>query len=751
MNTEMIRVLCVEDDALDRELIRHALEKESEGFKMTEGCDRESFESLLDKGDFDVVLTDFNILGFQGLEVIRSVRKRRPEVPIIVVTGTGSEEVAVQSLREGAEDYVIKTPRHIAQLPMTVRRVLQAKRTQDELRERDANFRALVANTADGILVVGYEGKVLFANPAAEEMLGCTSGELVGRAFGHPIGNRYSLEIDLPRKMGGTGTAAMRVAQTVWNKDACYIVSLRDITERRQAEEALREREAFLITLLDAIPIPVFYKDTEGRYLGFNSAFERFFGETRESMIGKAVFDINPPELAETYYARDIELIKKGGTQRYESQLKNVHGVMRDVIFNKAVFTDRQGAIGGLIGGILDITDRKRDEQERERMQSQLLQAQKMESIGRLAGGVAHDFNNKLGVILGYAEMMLTGMTTDDPYYEDLKEIVRAAKQSSALTRQLLAFARKQAVSPMVLDLNETLEGMLKMLRRLIGEDIDLIWKPDTNLWPVNVDPAQIDQILANLCVNARDAIESVGKVTIETQNAILDQAYCDAHAGCVPGEYIMLEVRDSGSGMDKETLANIFEPFFTTKEAGKGTGLGLSTVYGIVKQNQGFIEVTSEPDKGAAFKIYLPRYKGETETGAEVGQPDVPRARGETILLVEDEASVLKMVKKSLEQLGYTMLATEEAKKAVDMVRAHRGHIHLLLTDVVMPGMSGKELAEEIADLRPNTKTLFMSGYANIATLHHGAPEEGVNFIQKPFGPDSLARKVREVIDSEK
>ncbi|MBW1784689.1 MAG: response regulator, partial [Deltaproteobacteria bacterium] len=262
-----IRILCVEDEAFDRELIRHALEKESEGFVMTEANDRETFESFLTKGDFDVVLTDFNILGFEGLEVIRLVRERCPEVPVIVVTGTGSEEVAVQSLREGAEDYVIKTPRHIAQLPMTVRRVFEAKKTRAELLERNANFRALVANTADGILVVDSEGRILFSNPAAEGLLGSTSEGLLGQVFGHPIGNRESLEIDLPWKSGGTGRAAMRVAQTVWNKEACYIVSLRDITERKQAEEALRESEAFLNTLIDAIPIPVFYKDIEGRYL----------------------------------------------------------------------------------------------------------------------------------------------------------------------------------------------------------------------------------------------------------------------------------------------------------------------------------------------------------------------------------------------------------------------------------------------------------------------------------------------------
>jgi CheY-like chemotaxis protein len=335
-----------------------------------------------------------------------------------------------------------------------------------------------------------------------------------------------------------------------------------------------------------------------------------------------------------------------------------------------------------------------------------------------------------------------------EPLHADLQEILKAANRSADVTNKLLAFARRQTIDPKVLDLNETVEGMLKMLRRLIGEDIDLAWQPETNIWPVKMDPVQIDQILANLCVNARDAIDGVGKVTIETENVVLDEAYCAEHVGAVPGEYAMLSVSDDGSGMDKEILANVFEPFFTTKEVGKGTGLGLSTVYGIVKQNQGYIDVYSEPGKGTTCKIYLPRQGVEAEAVTGEAEDHVPRGRGETILIVEDEASVLKVAKKVLKKLGYTVLAAGSPGEAMDMARGYAGEIHLLMTDVVMPEMNGKELAEEIAAIRPNTKTLFMSGYTVNAVAHQGIVDKAVRFIQKPFTSDSLARKVREVLD---
>ncbi|MHC1699145.1 MAG: PocR ligand-binding domain-containing protein [Geobacteraceae bacterium] len=746
------------------------------------------------------------------------------------------------------------------------------------------------------------------------------------------------------------------------NTDLETVAYLADVTweivEQNRTEEALRESEMFLGLLLNAIPIPVFYKDCEGRYQGFNKTFETFFAESRERLIGKSVFDINPPELAEIYFAKDNELLENGGMQHYESQVKNAQGVVRNVMFNKALFTDCQGNTKGLIGAILDITEirqaekalkesegrvrakleavlspegnldaleladiidvptiqaimddfyrltaigvglidvqgkvlvatgwqeictkyhrthpeagrnciesdtvlsvgnlpgtftaykcknnlwdistpivvggkhkgnlflgqffyedeepdyesfraqarafgfneeeyltaldrvprwkresvdcvmefyakfaalvstmsfsnlklaqaleeRKRTETEREKLQEQLNQVQKLESVGRLAGGVAHDFNNMLGVILGHTELALMKADPSHPLCSDLQEIRKASERSAKLVRQLLAFARKETIAPKVLDLNKTVEGMLQILRRLIGEDIDLTWNHCAQECQVKMDPSQIDQILANLCVNARDAIVGVGKIIIETALAVFDEKYCLNHTGYVSGEFIMLAVSDDGCGMAKEVQDKIFEPFFTTKAVGEGTGLGLATVFGIVKQNNGFINVYSEPGHGTTFKVYLPRYA----TKAIAAKADVqePAKRGnETILLVEDEAEILELGKMMLESFGYSVLAAGSPDEAVTLADKNAKEINLLMTDVVMPGMNGRELAKKLEPIIPDLTCLFMSGYTADVIAHRGVLDEGVYFIQKPFSMQKLAGKVREALDKE-
>jgi PAS domain S-box-containing protein len=394
---------------------------------------------------------------------------------------------------------------------------------------------------------------------------------------------------------------------------------------------------------------------------------------------------------------------------------------------------------------------RKQAEEEQIKLQSQLVQAQKMESVGRLAGGVAHDFNNMLAVILGYTEIAMDQVNTAQPLFAALREIRKAAERSADLTRQLLAFARKQTIAPRVLDLNETVDGMLKMLRRLIGEDIDLVWKPGRNLGPVKVDPSQIDQLLANLCVNARDAILGVGRVTIETDAAAFDEAYCADHAGFVPGEYVLLAVSDNGCGMDQETLGHLFEPFFTTKSVGKGTGLGLATVYGMVQQNNGFVNVYSEPGQGTTFRVYLPRHSAKTAPLSEKA-PGRSAERGhETILLVEDEPAILKMATMMLDRLGYTVVGAKTPGEAVRLAEAHAGGIHLLVTDVVMPEMNGRDLAKHLLSLHPNLKCLFMSGYTADVIANQGVLAAGVQFIQKPFSLKDLAAKLRQVLGDDR
>ena len=393
--------------------------------------------------------------------------------------------------------------------------------------------------------------------------------------------------------------------------------------------------------------------------------------------------------------------------------------------------------------------ERKREEEEKTKLEDLLQQAQKMESIGRLAGGVAHDFNNMLTVILGHTNLALMTMEPAQPLYVSLEEIRKAAERSADLTRQLLAFARKQAIVPKVLDVNETVVGTLNMLQRLVGEDIRLAWQPGINLWPVKVDPSQVDQILANLCVNARDAIADVGRIAIETENCTFDTNNCAIHVGAWPGDFVRLAVSDDGSGMDKETLAHIFEPFFTAKGAGKGTGLGLATVYGIVKQNNGFINVYSEPGLGTTFTIYLPRHEGEASHLLREHVAEPPPQGHETILLVEDERAILRITAMMLENLGYTVVVANTPDEAISLIKKHANKIHLLLTDVVMPEMNGRDLTKKLLSLHPQLKSLFMSGYTSNVIGHHGVLEEGVNFIEKPFSMQDLATKVREVLDS--
>jgi PAS domain S-box-containing protein len=394
-----------------------------------------------------------------------------------------------------------------------------------------------------------------------------------------------------------------------------------------------------------------------------------------------------------------------------------------------------------------DITERRRADEEKQMLQAQLTQALKMEAVGRLAGGVAHDFNNMLGVILGHTGMALEMAAPTDPLRGNLAAIEKAALRCADLTRQILAFARKQTVAPRAIDLNSTVEAMLKMLRRLIGEDIAMAWIPGEELWPVQVDPAQIDQIMANLCVNARDAIAGVGKITIETGNVVFDEAYCAAHAGSVPGEYVLLAVSDDGCGMDAETLSHVFEPFFTTKTLGQGTGLGLATVYGAVKQNQGFINVYSEPGQGTTIKIYLRRHAAQPEPAAEEGQSREAVGDGETILLVEDEPDILQTTTALVERLGYRVLAASTPGAALRLAREHTGRIDLLMTDVVMPEMNGRDLAKSIQSLYPDIGRLFMSGYTANVIAHHGVLDPGVHFLQKPFSMQDLGAKIREAL----
>jgi PAS domain S-box-containing protein len=517
--------------------------------------------------------------------------------------------------------------------------------------------------------------------------------------------------------------------------------SLRYAVERKEHEEALRASEARYRSLIEAIPCAITLTDLEGHITWANHEAARIAEvDDPAELLGKTAYDIIAPEDHERLQEYFLRTVKEGKTTDVEYTALGSKGRSLPVIAAAVVVKDASGTPTSVISIVTDVSEQKH-------LEEQFLHAQKMEAVGRLAGGVAHDFNNMLTVINGYAQLALGGMEPKDPLYDDVQQILSAGQRSADLVRQLLAFARRQTIAPQVLDLNDTLSGMLKMLHRLIGEDIDLLWKPGADMWPVLMDPAQLDQILANLTVNARDAIAGVGQVTIATDKAVLDESHSASHLDAAPGEYVVLAVSDDGCGMNKQTLGKLFEPFFTTKEVGKGTGLGLATVYGIVKQNGGLIDVHSEPGKGTTFRIYLPRHWPGQQ--AEESQPVAAAtpAGAETVLLVEDDAPLLLVTTRFLQDLGYTVLPASDSNEALLLARDHVGKVHLLLTDVVMPAMCGLDLWHQVTALRPGAKCLFMSGYTANVIAHRGVLDPGVQFLPKPFTRETLATKVREAL----
>ena len=507
---------------------------------------------------------------------------------------------------------------------------------------------------------------------------------------------------------------------------------------RRTAEKSLRESEEQFRSLVEGAPDAIFVQ-TNGKFVYLNAAALRVFGASAPSeLLGQPVMERVHPSVRQRI--ESVIVHDRRGECLDGVCLRTDGGEVPVEV--SAVPTVYEGTDGAIVFG--------RDISARKKLADQLVQAQKMEAVGRLAGGVAHDFNNMLQTILGYSDMLLEEMEATHPFHDHLEQIHKAAQRSRDLTRQLLAFARKQTIAPQVLDMNETIADMLKMLQRLIGENIDLRWRPGDDTWPISMDPAQVDQVLANLVVNSRDAIAGTGIITIETSGVELSQEYCDCHKHFNPGQYSMLTVSDDGEGMDSKTLSQVFEPFFTTKPRDSGTGLGLATVYGIIKQNNGFINIYSEKGHGTAVRVYLPRNQNQAAP-AEKTPARPERIRGmETVLLVEDEPALLELSKRLLEQLGYTVLSAMRPNSAVKIALEYDGQIDLLMTDVIMPEMNGRDLWLKLEKEFPSLRCLFMSGYTADVIADHGVLDARVHFLQKPFSMDALAAKVREALEND-
>jgi PAS domain S-box-containing protein len=621
--------------------------------------------------------------------------------------------------------------------------------TGDTIFVKDRNFRHVLVNEA----MCAWTGK------RREELLGKTAHELFPKTEMDPLLEQEKLVFETGKEcidvneitdpQGNKRTLMTKKSLLSDEKGNNQIVGVvRDITELKRADEALRESEESYRTAIehcnDGVAIA-----RESINLFVNQKYVEMFGYDRpEEMVGKRASIIAHPD--EIKRMEDMMVRRQRGESipsRYELKGIRKDGETFDIEISATQTIYRGESVS--LAFVRDITEPKHMEKERERLQEQVRQSQKLEAIGLLAGGVAHDFNNLLTVIKGYTDLAMEDLSPDDPRRQDLEQVKKAGQQATSLTSQLLAFGRKQILQPETLNLNEMVAEMSTMLRRLIGEDIDLvaIARPDLEL--IHADPGQVQQIIMNLAVNARDAMPQGGKLTIETANVDLDEAYVRGHPPVEKGPYVMLAISDNGIGMDSATQARIFEPFFTTKGQGKGTGLGLSTVYGIVKQSNGFIWVYSEPGKGTTFKIYFPRVEGKSAKIPTENKSESGFWGSETVLVVEDEESVRALACRILSGRGYNILEAPNGKEALRMVREYPGKIHLVLTDVVMPGMSGKELVSQLEALRPGIKALYISGYTDNAIVHHGTLDSAVAFLQKPFAVGSLAGKVREVIDS--
>jgi PAS domain S-box-containing protein len=712
----------------------------------------------------------------ESREKIRQVFKECAEtgVPydeeLEIISGKG-KRVWVRTVGEAVRN----SKGEIVKVQGSFQDISQQKATEAALRESEEKYRLLVENQTDLVVKVDTEGRFLFASPSYCRTFGKPLSELIGKTF-IPLVHKddiastkeatqalysppYSAYIE-QRAMTTDGWRWLAWVDTAILDDQGKVIEIigvgRDITDRKNAEEEIRLREIQFKKLASQVPglIFQFMQKPDGSFCipYANERIKEIFGCRPEDVKD----DFSPVEKIFFPEDRDrvIESVKQSAklmtAWHCEYRIQFPDQQIRWIEGNSIPEKLEDGSIVWH-GFATDITERKQAEDEHKKLEAQFIQVQKMESIGRLAGGVAHDFNNMLSVIIGYAEMALLKTRDKSDLNKDLHEILTAAKRSAAITRQLLAFARQQIATPKVLDINETVEGMLKMLRRLIGENIELSWFPGAKVWPVKIDPAQIDQILANLCINARDAIDYTGKITIKTDSISFANQQNDEDFEMGPGDYVLLIISDDGCGMSDETLKNIFEPFYTTKEIHKGTGLGLATVYGIVKQNNGYIKVQSRPGHGTTFRIYLPKHFTESESAKNIEKVQKENLSGnETILLVEDEQPILLLATTMLEQVGYKVLPYSLPGAALKLVAENKEKVDLLVTDIVLPEMSGTALAKELKAVQPELKILFMSAYSPDMASQHGFMFNDDQFIQKPFAMKEFLKKIREILKSD-
>jgi two-component system cell cycle sensor histidine kinase/response regulator CckA len=763
MNFESISVLLVEDNPGDARLMREAV-REAEGkyIRLTHEDTLAKALARLEKDHFDVVMLDLSLPDADGLDTLVTTHSHSPSVPIVVLTGLDDEALAVRALREGAQDYLVKGQVTSQLLVRAMRYATERKRAVDSLQRSEEYFRSLTENALDIITVLDAEGIIRYGSPSLDRVLGYEPGQLSATSIYpliHPADKdafRARLQTSNSNP-GATQSFEFRMKHRNQNwlvleaigksfaSDSAvggFVLNSRDITQRKRAQEALREANETLRAVIQTSPLAIYSLDLQGNVKSWNSAAERIFGYT-ESEVLNSQLPIIFPEDQEDFRARLSNAAKGEVIVGGEARRCRKDGSPIEVSIWSAQLRDASGAVTGVVAAVADNTERKR-------LEEQFRQAQKMEAVGRLAGGVAHDFNNLLTVITGYCQMLLDRLPESDPLNGDMQQVLKAADRATTLTKQLLAFSRKQIVQPKVVDLRYLIGELEQMLHRLLGEDIELAIHAKPGVGKIRVDPGQLEQVIVNLVVNARDAMPKGGKLTIEMCDVDIT-GYGSRQLTLAPGSYVLLTVSDTGSGIPEEVKSHLFEPFFTTKEKGRGTGLGLSTSYGIVKQNHGEILVYSEMGYGTVFKIYLPRVQESVAVDTTIHSERKDYRGTETILVVEDEDGVRKVVVEMLQKQGYHVLAASGGQEAIDLCASNQERIDMLITDVVMPKMSGRELADRIRVMRPSINVLFVSGYTDSAIVHHGVLDPGTDFLQKPFAPEQLAAKVREVLEAKK
>ena len=764
--TAILRILFVEDMATDVELAIREIKKAGIAFEHMRVETKEAFLAELRDFKPHLIISDYAMPVFDGMQALRLSQMDDPARPFIILTGSMNEATAVTCMKAGATDYLIKG--RISRLPFAVNEALASARIRKKqetaskaLEESRQKYKDLFDNAVVGIYRAKIDWTLLEANGALLHLLGIDREEITSHGGAirwvnphdeknmtlllRKEGSLNNVEADLFGKEGAIRHCL--ISAKLYPEEEVVEGTVVDITERKRAEEALKESERRFRALAEHSMDTIIRFDRSHRHLYVNPRIESETGIAPERCIGKTHKELGFPEdLCRLWEEAISSVFETNRVKRLEFQLPS--GIWIDWLL--APETDEEGNVVAVIGSARDISQQKLAMEEKRKLEAQLIQAQKIEAIGKLAGGIAHDFNNLLTPILGFTEMILMNLHADDPRRQNFIQVIKAAESASDLTRQLLAFSRKQVLEVKPVDMTQILTGFKKIIRRTIREDIEIRIVQQSEPLFVWADLSQIEQIIMNLAVNAQDAMPEGGVLSFKTERMVLDDALLVNHPEAKPGHYVMLEVADTGKGMEESVLEHIFEPFFTTKEEGKGTGLGLSTVYGCVQQHSGLIDVFSERDKGSRFRIYLPMIESagefvedrsffETEREADIGN--------QTVVVVEDNDMVRNLACAILKEQGFRVISAPNGRTCLTLLAQISDPIDVLLTDVIMPDMNGKELHEKISVSRPSLPVIYMSGYSDDVIAHHGVLQKGLHLIHKPFTHKILLKKIREVL----